>query len=56
MTEEEKCLLNLLIDQCSNPNPVCPKHVFALNYSTGISAFGLGLTYVIVLIQFRFAE
>ena len=56
LTERERCMVKVLIDLCSSPNPLCPKNVFGLNYSTGLSAIGLGLTYVIVLLQFRFGE
>ena len=56
MSEKEKCLLDIMLDNTSSCCPVRPHNTFDLNYSTGLSALGLCLTYVIVLIQFRISE
>jgi hypothetical protein len=56
MTDKEKHTMDILVDRVSNPAPVSPFQVFSLDFSTGLSALGLCLTYVIVLLQFRFGE
>ena len=56
MSDKEKHMMEILLERVSNPAPVSPFQIFALNFSTGLSALGLCLTYVIVLLQFRFGE
>lgn len=45
-----------LIHKCSAPCPIRPLDIFDQNYSTGFSALGLCLTYIIVLVQFKISE
>ena len=56
MSDKDKCLMDILLDKTSADCPVRPLNMFDLNLSTGLSAIGLCLTYVIVLLQFRISD
>lgn len=48
--------LESLLDKCSDPCPMRPLDIFDQNYSTGFSALGLCITYIVVILQFKISE
>ena len=55
MEDLEKIQMDVLINQFSVTAPIRPYDVFNLNYASGFSMDGLMITYIIVLLQFKFA-
>ena len=56
LTRVQEVNLETLIEKFAKDSPIRPAEIFSLNYSDGLSALGLGLTYVIVLLQFKVGE
>ena len=56
MTDKEKHTMAILLDQTSTPASLSPYNLYAVNFSTGLSILGICVTYIIVLLQFRFGE
>ncbi len=56
MDEENKHKLAILLDQLGVAGIYRPSNAFEMNYSTGIGAAGIILTYIIVLMQFKVGE
>ena len=59
MSVEEKVHLDVLIakfSRCSYIGPIMPLNIFNLNLRTAASMAGLALTYMLVLLKFRFGD
>lgn len=55
--DENECnILHLLINQYDDASPIRPKDTIDLNYNTELTAAGLMLTYMVVLLQFKIGE
>ena len=56
LSVEERVQLDVLIGKFSNPCPIMPLNLFNLNLRTAASLAGLALTYMLVLLKFRFGD
>ena len=56
LSVEDGVHLNVLIGKFSNPWPIMPLNLFNLNLRTAASLAGLALTYMLVLLKFRFGD
>ena len=59
MSAEERVHLDVLIakfSRCSYIGPIMPLNIFNLNLRTAASMAGLALTYMLVLLKFRFGD
>ena len=56
LSVEESVHLGVLIGRFSNPCPIMPLNLFNLNLRTAASMAGLALTYMLVLLKFRFGD
>ena len=51
-----KSHLEVTIERFTRPSPIRPMDMFDLNYASAMSIFGLLLTYLIVLFQFKASD
>ena len=56
MDDYTKYRIEMLSDQFLTVSSYKPSDAFELNYSTGVTAAGIILTYIIVLMQFKVGE
>jgi hypothetical protein len=54
--ESTTARMNILIDNFATISPIRPLDSFNLNWSTGIAACGVLMTYIVVLLQFRISD
>jgi hypothetical protein len=56
MSPTDRNHFDILIERFSKPAPIPPKDVFNMNWASGVSIAGLIVTYMIVLLQFKFRD
>ena len=56
LTVRERSQLEALVDRYSGSAPFRPLDMFSVNFASAASIFGLGATYIIVLLQFKVGD
>ena len=56
MTQKQRIQVSHLIEEFSRTSVIRPMDVFDMNYATATSVYGIVLTYIIVLLQFKLSN